>query len=529
MNFEYQCPCSCRPSKTEPSILIAQDLEQLPDGKYTIVGERGTTLSGGQSHRLCIARAIYGKPDLLCLDGSLAALDPNVARKVFDAVVSYIREKPTHRAAVVVLSQLNLLPECDRILHLEKGDLIFNGDYGGLVSSPTGSAFLENYVSENDPSDETKEDGKDETDSNASSSEVNVITVRTDLSGVDKVTSKNKSPSKDTGETTPAHELVRKEHVVRGAVTWKVVDEWAKSAHRPTLALSVIGYVLSVVVLALNDVFIALWAADDEPNAGFAAIYGCLSFGHLLFLVVASFILVCAATNAGENLHGQCFRSVIAAPMSWFESTPSGRIISRFGNDIEAMDTRWSMLLESGINQCTMFSNIILMMCIIVPQLTPLIFFCIAGLAFSMVTINTVNRDLKRLSNNSVAPVVTNVHEAERARDVALAIGCEDFFVKRHSKNIDDMLKAHFMENSISDCSLLTAQCWCLVIIISVAFMIIVGDIVPPTLAPVALAYAVICPHSGQVISILFLILCFDCEVRLCIVTCSTRTNTSST
>ena len=496
MIYESQCPFSC-PSKTEPSTLILQDLEHLPGGKHTVVGERGTTLSGGQSHRLCIARAIYGKPDLLCLDGSLAALDPNVARKVFDALVSYTREKPKHRAALIVLSQLNLLPECDRILHLEKGNLIFNGDYQGLMRSPTGTAFLENYITENDSSESTKEEDKEEDD--LPSSEVLNSTRIIGASTLSNDASASKPLGKTSVDATPATELVLKEHVVRGAVTWKVVDEWAKSAHRPTLALSVSGYVLSVVVLALNDVFIALWAANDKPNAGFAAIYGCLSFGHLLFLVVASFILVCAATNAGENLHGQCFRSVIAAPMSWFESTPSGRIISRFGNDIEAMDTRWSMLLESGINQCTMFSNIILMMCIIVPQLTPLILFCIAGLGFSMVTINTVNRDLKRLSNNSVAPVVTNVHEAERARDVALAIGCEDFFVKRHSKNIDDMLKAHFMENSISDCSLLTAQCWCLVIIISVAFMIIVGDIVPPTLAPVALAYAVICPHSGQV------------------------------
>jgi ABC-type multidrug transport system fused ATPase/permease subunit len=444
-------------------------------------------------------------------------VDPKVARSIFDSVVAYIREKPSHRAAVIVLSQLNLLQECDRIVHVEKGELAFNGNYEGLMRSALGSAFLESYASENEPGQDIR-DG-DEQASDLPSSAAAESTVTTATTNVVPLDSKSLNFGVKTkgggvdGDITPAtDELVNKENVVRGAVAWKVVDEWAKVAHRPTLALSVSGYVLSVVVLALNDVFIALWAANDDPNAGFAAIYACLSFGHLFFLVVASFILVYAATKAGENLHEQCFRSVIAAPMSWFESTPSGRIISRFGNDIEAMDTRWSMLLESGINQMTMFSNIILMMCIIVPQLTPLIIFCIAGLGFSMATINTVNRDLKRLSNNSVAPVVTNVYEAERARDVALAIGCEDFFVKRHSIYIDDMLKAHFMENAISDCSLLTAQVWCLVIILSVALIILVGDVVPPGLAPIALAYAVICPHSGQV--------CFFCRGILCLYPC---------
>lgn len=55
------------------------DLALFSHGKETVVGERGTTLSGGQAHRLCLARSIYGKPDILFLDSSLAAVDPKVS------------------------------------------------------------------------------------------------------------------------------------------------------------------------------------------------------------------------------------------------------------------------------------------------------------------------------------------------------------------------------------------------------------------------------------------------------------------
>lgn len=146
-----------------------------------------------------------------------------------------------------------------------------------------------------------------------------------------------------------------------------------------------------------------------------------------------------------------------------------------------------------------MLSAIVVMLCVIVPQLAVLIIACVAALGKSMHLINRVNRQLKRLSNNAVAPVVTNVAEAERGRDVARAAGCEDFFVRRQRGFVDAMMKANFMENALQNVSLLAAQLWCLVIIASIALVILVAGVVPPTLAPIALAYAVIVPHSGQV------------------------------
>ena len=61
-----------------------QDIQQLVDGDFTLVGERGVTLSGGQKARVNLARAVYHDADVFLLDDPLSAVDAAVARHIFD-------------------------------------------------------------------------------------------------------------------------------------------------------------------------------------------------------------------------------------------------------------------------------------------------------------------------------------------------------------------------------------------------------------------------------------------------------------
>ena len=67
---------------------LVSDLEILPSGDQTEIGEKGINLSGGQKQRVSLARAAYAKPDILLFDDPLSAVDPHVAKEIFDNLMS---------------------------------------------------------------------------------------------------------------------------------------------------------------------------------------------------------------------------------------------------------------------------------------------------------------------------------------------------------------------------------------------------------------------------------------------------------
>ncbi len=72
---------------------LERDLEQLSDGEFTVIGEKGVNLSGGQKQRVSVARALYSDAQLLILDDVLSALDSHVQREFFMGLLSYVRER----------------------------------------------------------------------------------------------------------------------------------------------------------------------------------------------------------------------------------------------------------------------------------------------------------------------------------------------------------------------------------------------------------------------------------------------------
>ena len=91
---------------------LAADLEQLPDGDLTEIGERGVTLSGGQKQRVSIARAVYADADVIILDDPLSAVDSHVGRALFqDCICGALRGK----TVLLVTNALHFLHAADQV------------------------------------------------------------------------------------------------------------------------------------------------------------------------------------------------------------------------------------------------------------------------------------------------------------------------------------------------------------------------------------------------------------------------------
>ena len=104
-------------------------IQALPDGYNTVVGERGIRLSGGQRQRIALARAILKDPPVLILDEATASVDNET-----EAAIQRSLERITrHRTTIVVAHRLSTVRHADRIVVLEQGQLVEQGDHQGLL------------------------------------------------------------------------------------------------------------------------------------------------------------------------------------------------------------------------------------------------------------------------------------------------------------------------------------------------------------------------------------------------------------
>jgi ATP-binding cassette subfamily B protein len=111
---------------------------RLPDGYDTVVGERGAILSGGQRQRVARARALAGRPRLLVLDDATSSVDPVTEAAILGALEGHLPSTTT----VVVASRLATIALADRVLYLEEGRLVADGDHDRLLATTPGYARL---------------------------------------------------------------------------------------------------------------------------------------------------------------------------------------------------------------------------------------------------------------------------------------------------------------------------------------------------------------------------------------------------
>ena len=105
--------------------------KELPSGYETIIGEDGVKLSGGQRQRICIARAIYGYPQILIFDEATNSLDSLTENKIINSIVKFEKIK----TIVMVTHRISTLKVCDEILFFDEGKLEGKGNYMKLIET----------------------------------------------------------------------------------------------------------------------------------------------------------------------------------------------------------------------------------------------------------------------------------------------------------------------------------------------------------------------------------------------------------
>lgn len=354
---------------------LKEDLKMLTGGDQTEIGEKGINLSGGQKQRVSIARACYSDSNLFLFDDPLSAgklpketlfsgcntplfsVDSHVGKHIFDEVLSHESGILKGSTRILVTNALYMLPFVDQVILLKSGTVDSVGTYKELMNK--NSYFHElitNYTNSNkeEESENVLEPDLDFVDpelmndplirslSISSTKERHMSYTRQ----VSTVSSKSdaKPAAKDVGK------LVEAEAVESGQISFGVYKKFFQALSTVWCLVIGFNYVMSITVSSGSSFWLSDWTKrddlNDEDNRFRLGIYFCIGIFQVLFVCCGWISIIKGTMNASSTLHNRLIKSIVHAPMHFFDTTPLGRIMNRFSKDIEILDSYMQFLIR---------------------------------------------------------------------------------------------------------------------------------------------------------------------------------------
>ncbi|CAD7667352.1 unnamed protein product [Nyctereutes procyonoides] len=381
-----------RYQQTLKTCALLADLEMLPGGDQTEIGEKGINLSGGQRQRVSLARAVYSEADLFLLDDPLSAVDSHVAKHIFDQVIGP-EGVLAGKTRVLVTHSISFLPQMDFIIVLADGQVSEVGSYPALLKRNGSFAnFLSNYAP-----DEDEENMKDNR---------TVLVERLEVSGP------LRSP------------------LVKLSVFW----DYAKAMGLySTVAICLLYPGQSAASIGAN-VWLSAWTNEamtesQQNNTSMRlGVYAALGILQGLLVMLSAITLTVGSVQAARFLHQALLHNKMRSPQSFFDTTPSGRILNRFSKDIYVIDEVLAptilMLLNSFYNSVATLVVIVASTPLFTVVALPLAVFYVLVQRFYVAT----SRQLKRLESISRSPIYSHFSETVTGSSVIRAYGrSQDF------------------------------------------------------------------------------------------------------
>ncbi|CAI4229206.1 unnamed protein product [Auanema sp. JU1783] len=424
---------------------LKPDLKILPYGDMTEIGEKGINLSGGQKARISLARAVYQDYDVYLLDDPLSAVDAHVGRHIFEKVIGpdgILKNK----TRILVTHGLTYVKSADEIVVLQEGVIAEHGSYNQLMSNKSiFFDFVEDYKSKDEDDDSSVASGE-ETD--------RVYKEDVDVGDVD-VTSdcKDKGSCLDVskqGDQDEKKKLIQKETIESGGVKLAVYNMYIQAASYVRSILFVVFLTAFLTFQVLRSFWLSAWSDSyDVPNPDVdvgqrLAVYGALGITESLCFFTCLMVLVHAGLNASRNLHGPLLHNLLRSPMSFYDTTPLGRILNRCAKDVEVVD----MLLPINFRYLVMCILQVICTLIVIMISTPIFGVVIIPLAiiyyiFLKFYVPT-SRQLKRLESVNRSPIYSHFGETVQGAASIRAFGKVEEFSMHSGKIVDRFIRCKY-------------------------------------------------------------------------------------
>ncbi|XP_009768405.1 putative ABC transporter C family member 15 isoform X1 [Nicotiana sylvestris] len=335
---------SVKYDRTVEACALKKDFELFPAGDLTEIGERGINMSGGQKQRIQIARAAYQDADIYLLDDPFSAVDAHTGTHLFQECLRGVLKDKT---ILYVTHQVEFLPAADLILVMQNGRIAQAGTFEELLKQNIGFEVLVGAHNQALESILTVESSSRVSEEAITGSEMD-----TD-SNINTETKQDSEHSLCVEITEKDGRLVQDEERVKGSIGKEVYYSYLTTMKGGAFVPIILIAQSSFQVLQIASNY---WMASAFPTGDDAApiaekmnfilvVFVLLAVGSsLCVLVRASFVAIIGLQTA-EKLFSNMLHSILRAPMSFFDSTPTGRILNRASTDQSVVDLEIALKL----------------------------------------------------------------------------------------------------------------------------------------------------------------------------------------
>uniref|UniRef100_A0A6P7GCD8 Multidrug resistance-associated protein 4-like n=1 Tax=Diabrotica virgifera virgifera TaxID=50390 RepID=A0A6P7GCD8_DIAVI len=435
---------------------LERDLKQLPYGDKTLVGERGKSLSGGQKARINLARAVYTEADIYLFDDPLSAVDTKVGKHLFDeCITKYLNGK----TRILVTHQLQYMKKSDLIVIINNGKIDKVAKFHDLTEHELN---LLQQTPEIDDKDKEKMPTILETKIPKVSSTATLQSASSLASSI---------PTEEPGETGELIEkgdlstslyweyfrsgtgigfllftgfmFIFSQIITNASDLW--LSHWTNvEARRYVSTLNLSTEFISTTISSINNHTVTdmlksvaftntnpqeiITTADPSVSASklssnmsslelenfksegyYIWVYSALIIAVVILQIWRCFLYYQVCMSSSKALHNKMFHNILQAPMRFFDTNPSGRILNRFSKDMGAVDELLPSCQIDAIQILMVFVGILVMVVIVNPWmiLTTIIIGPVLFILRKMYL--KTAQSVKRLEGISKAPVFSHI------------------------------------------------------------------------------------------------------------------------
>ena len=480
---------------------LVDDLKMLSGGDSTEIGEKGINLSGGQKQRINLARSVYSNRDIFFLDDPLSAVDAHVGKHIFENVIGP-KGMLSKKTRILVTHGVTYLPETDIIIALKDGAIVEIGSYHTLLSKKGEfSKFINDQLeSHSDESIQATPVSKraDQTIRQRNRGSSN----GEEANGAPRSERKRSIINVQEAQVQLGHQnnLISAEAMETSSVKADIYWYYMRSAGLTLGIISVLAYLSYQVFVVLGNLLLSLWSHDQEAATSnqvrnqYLYVYAILGLSQSILLFIAIILMTWVSLQASMKLHDELLRKILKSPMSFFDTTPLGRIVNRFSKDMDDVDILVPVNFKDVSNQSFSVAGTIFILSYISPKNIIAIIPLIILFWFIQVVYLKTSRQLQRLVSVNRSPINSHIDETLVGIATIRAFGFQEEFEKENEEKIDTLQNSKYHEILSGSWLFQRLQSINFILVTSVALITVINrDTLDPGLVGLSLSYALTC------------------------------------